>query len=90
MFRYKSGIKVPYKRQMYIYSISRLYNELDEKSQAKIRELCAEYGGEYERALFEFVTTDTTATALEMKYYLSRATLYRAVRKYYQNFPKQL
>ena len=63
MFRYKSGIKVPYKRQMYIYSISRLYNELDEKSQAKIRELCAEYGGEYERALFEFVTTDTTATA---------------------------
>lgn len=89
MFRYKRGIKVDYDQQGYIYFTSRLYRQLSPGDRKKIRELCRECGGEHEQALFEFVTTDATATAITMKYYISRATLYRAVRKYYTRFPKK-
>ena len=90
MFRYKSGVKVDYNRQGYIYFVSRMYNELSTGEQQKILNLCIEHGGEHYQALFEFVTTDTTATALAMKHYISRETLYRLVRKYYENFPRKL
>lgn len=90
MFRFKRGIKVCYERQMYIYAVSRLYRELPESDRRAVRKLCERCGGEYAPALFEFVTTDTTATALSMKYYVSRATLYRLVKRYYEEFPGKL
>lgn len=90
MFRYKRGVKLDYKKQGYIYFTSLRYKELPEEKQKAIRELCDRCGGEYAAALFEFVTTDVTATALEMKYHLGRSTLYRAVRKYYASFPDKL
>lgn len=86
MFRYKRGAKVGYNRQGYIYFLSRLYRELSPTEQQKIRALCRESGGVYERALFEFVTTDKSATAISMKYHISESTLYRMVRKYYEAF----
>jgi hypothetical protein len=87
MYKFKRGVDVGYNRQGYIYFVSRLYKELPEHMQSVIIDLCAEYGGEYRAALFEFVTSDTTATAICMKHYLSKSTLYRIVRKYYRNFP---
>ena len=90
MFRYKRGVNVGYERQGYIYFISRLYRELAPKDKQTIRELCKTCGGEYEAALFEFVTTDATATAIASKHYLGRRTLYRAVKRYYENFPEKL
>ena len=63
---------------------------LDERRQKKIKELCRQCGGEYSDALFEFVTTDATATALSMKYYIGVKTLYRCVKKYYESFPQTL
>lgn len=90
MFRYKRGVKVDYNRQGYIYFVSRQYKELTKEDQHKILNLCLLQGGEHYQALFDFVTTDTTATALTMKYFISRATLYRAVRKYYEGFPEKL
>lgn len=90
MFRFKSGVRADYNRQGYIYFLSRRYKELPDEDQKKIKALCLKFGGEHHRALFEFVTTDTTATALSLKYYISRATLYRAVRKYYEGFPDKL
>lgn len=63
---------------------------MDEKRKKKIEELCRECGGAYSDALFEFVTTDASATAISMKYYIGRETLYRAVRKYYESFPEVL
>ena len=90
MFRFKSGVDVTYNRQGYIYFTSRLYKELAEEAQQKILNLCLECGGAYYQALFEFVTTDASATELEMKHHLSRMTLYRAVRKYYESFPAKL
>lgn len=90
MFRYKRGVKADYNRQGYIYFTSRRYRELDEAAQQKILNLCLEHGGEYYQALFEFVTTDASATALTMRHHMDKTTLYRKVRKYYENFPTQL
>jgi len=90
MFRYKSGVKVSYTRQGYIYFISRCYQELCEKDRLKIDKLCSLYGGEYSLALRDFVTTDATATEICMKHYISRETLRRAVRRYYEHFPARL
>ena len=90
MFRYKSGIAVSYARQGYIFFTSRLYKDLPEKRRQKIRELCAEHGGEYAAALMEFVTTDRGETAICMQYNLSPSTLKRAVRRYYEGFPNVL
>lgn len=90
LFRYKRGVKADYNRQGYIYFTSRRYRELDEAAQQKILNLCLEHGGEYYQALFEFVTTDASATALAMRHHMDKTTLYRKVRKYYENFPTQL
>ncbi|MGI5987737.1 MAG: hypothetical protein ACOX7M_06300 [Dysosmobacter sp.] len=88
MYRYKRGVKADYNRQGYVYFVSRRFEHLTPARKRKIRELCADAGGEYEDALFEFVTTDTTATAICMKHYVSKATLYRAVKRYYEAFPE--
>lgn len=90
MFRFKSGVNVDYNRQGYIYFASLQYKALPPEDQKKILNLCLECGGEYYRALFEFVTTDTTATAIALKHYISKQTLYRAVKKYYESFPAKL
>ena len=90
MFRYKRGIAVSYERQGYICFLSRRYRELDEEGRREIRCLCRKAGGAYHRALFEFVTTDESATALTLRHHVSRATLYRAVQRYYELFDERL
>lgn len=90
MFRYKKSVPVSYERQEYIYFASRLYRELTEEQQRKLLNLCLQCGGEYYQALFEFVTTDAGATTVCMKHFLSRSTLERAVRRYYESFPQNL
>lgn len=90
MFRYKKRVPVSYERQGYIYFASRLYRELTEEQQRKLLNLCLQCGGEHYQALFEFVTTDAGATAVCMKHFLSRSTLERAVRRYYESFPQNL
>ena len=88
MFRFKRSVPVSYDRQGYIYFVSRLYKDLTQKRKDTILNLCLECGGEYHRALFEFVTTDLGATNVCMQHHLSRSTLERAVRRYYENFPR--
>ena len=90
MFRYRSGIKVDYDRQGYIYFISRLFDDLSYRDKEKIRKLCEKCAGEEAPALLEYVTTDASATAICIKHYVSKSNLYRAVRKYYENFPDKL
>lgn len=90
VFRFKRGVKVSYNRQGYIYFTSRLYHELSPEDQQTILNLCLTHGGEYYQALFEFVTTDATATEIVMRHYLSKRTLYRIVAKYYEGFPEKL
>lgn len=90
MFRFKSGIRVSYNRQGYIYFASLLFGEMTAADQKKIRTLCLRCGGEYGEALMEFVTTDADATYISRKYNISRETLHRCVRRYYERFPKKL
>lgn len=90
MFRYKRSIDVSYERQGYIFFTSRMYKSLPEKRQRKIQALCTMHGGEYAGALMDFVTTDMGATAVCLRHSLSRSTLERAVRRYYEGFPAVL
>lgn len=90
MFRLKRSISLGYNRQGYIYFLSRCYYDLCPTRRSQILELITAAGGEYADALFEFVTTDATATAICLKNYISRATLYRAVKRYYESFPLEL
>ncbi len=85
-FRFKPGICVPYERQGVVYFTSRTYRDQPERVKRKIEGLCRTCAGEYWRALFEFVTTDESATKICMEHYIGRATLFRAVKKYYESF----
>lgn len=90
MFRYKKSLGLSAERQGYIFYTSRAYKDLKGEQRRLIRELCRECGGEYYDALMEFVTKDNGATAVCMKHYISKSTLYRIVREYYRKFPKSL
>lgn len=90
MFRFKKSLDVDYERQGYIYFSSRTYDQLPPSQQRKIVDLCLCAGGEYHAALFEFVTTDAGETAVCMRHHLSSSTLKRAVRRYYEQFPRRL
>ena len=83
-------IEESYERQGYIYFTSLLYRELPEGAQRKILNLCLEAGGEYYQALFEFVTTDAGAQAVCLRHHLSPSVLERAVRRYYEAFPRKI
>ena len=87
MFRYKKSVPVSYARQGYIYFKSLCYGILPEAEQRKIVNTCLSAGGEHYRALFQFVTSEAGAEAVCMRHSLSRSTLERAVRRYYQEFP---
>lgn len=90
MFRMKRGVNADYNRQGYIHFTSRQYRALDEAAQQKILNLCLTCGGEHYQALFDYMTTDASATEISLRYYLDRATLYRKVKHYYENFPRQI
>lgn len=84
MFRFKRSVPVSYDWQGLIYFYSRLYDHLPEKHKDKIMQMCEEAGQEYSKALFVFVTTNLSATAVCQRYYMSESTLMRAVRRYYR------
>lgn len=90
MFKFKPGINVSYDRQGYIYFFSMRYHYSSRERRDVIDDLCRKFGGEYWEALREFMTTEHTATAICKRRYLSRSTLYRAVKRYYEGFPDNL
>lgn len=87
MFRFKESVKVSYKRQGYIYFTSLRYNELDDEKKQVIRKLCRECGGAYSKALFKAVTTETSDDLICDTHYISKSTLARMKREYYERFP---
>ena len=90
MFRYKPGVKASYKRQGYIYFTSLRFDELPEAKQSEIRRLCRECGGQYSKALFTAVTTETPLDLICDTHYISKETLKRMKNAYYEKFPKDL
>lgn len=90
-FRYKPSIPVSYERQGYIYFKSIRYLDLPKREKIRIRQLCTEVCRYNRDALFEHVTTGKSVKDVCAKYHIaSPTTLYRALRLYYQNFPKDL
>ena len=91
MFRFKRGIDVSYEKQGYIHFACRRFEDLSKDRQEAIRGLCREAGGEHEEALFEFVTTQDTATAICQRHFIaSRTSLYRVVKRFYESWPDDL
>lgn len=89
-FKYKRGIKVSYDRQGYIFFLCRRFRTLPKDKKDAIRALCQKTGGPYARALLRFLTTADRATKICMEEYISEATLYRAVKRFYESFPDDL
>ena len=90
VFRKNRTLKIPYWKQGYIYFVSRKYNDLRFYQQEWIEEHCKEIGGEHWQAIFDYVTTDMSATAICIKYYISESTLHRLVKRYYEEFPPEI
>ncbi len=86
-FRYKYGLKVAYYRQGYIYFVSRNYKNLPKAKRERIETHCRRVGGEYWKALFDFVTKDIGSVAICARHYISSSTLERMVKRYYEEFP---
>lgn len=90
MFRYKKAVPVGYVLQGYIFFSSKMYKWLPAEERKRVERLCVAAGGEHAQALLEFVTTDSGATAVCRKHYLSASTLERAVKRYYILYSKEL
>lgn len=89
-FRYRKGMKVSYDRQGYLYFYSKLYRQMGKEERGRIDRVVRKAGGQYWKALLDFVTTNKSATEIEMGYYISRATLYRAQQRYYEMLDREL
>lgn len=85
-FRYNPRLGVPYHRQGYIFFTARTYPDQQKWVREKVLRICRVCGGEHWKALFEFVTTDAAPAAVCAKFFIDRATLFRAVRAYYRKF----
>ena len=90
MFRLKTSLPLSYERQGYIYFTSKNYKKLPEEKRQRIDELCRKAGGEYHKALLEYVTTDSSVTKICLLHHVDDNTLHRAVNRYYMNFPQVL
>lgn len=90
-FRFHRGINVGYRKQGYIFFLGMRYRELPPEKQERLREHCRACGGEHDRALFELVTSGDSMVAVCARHYISsRTTLDRALKRYYEEFPKDL
>ena len=91
MYRYKKSIPVSYTKQGFIYFKSLLFHELPQNEQKQIVNACMRAAGGNYQALFDFITCDDmSAQAVCMKYYISRSTLERAVKRYYIDMSRRV
>ena len=90
MFKFRKNLKISYQKQGYIHFTSHNYSKLKKADKDVIDELCRVAGGEYASALKRFMTTDTTAMAVCIDYFLSKATLYRCVDRYFKLYAERI
>lgn len=91
MFRYKPSIPVSYDRQGYIYFKSLTYRDMTPQQQERIRGLCERTAGTLSQALLEYVTTGDSVKAVCHRHYIASPTsIYRALKRYYVQFPMDL
>lgn len=86
-FRKYMSVKKTYREQGLIYFTCVNYDKQPDEIKEKIRRLCRECGGEYERALFEMVTRENLSISwLERTYHVSGQVLYERRRRFYEKW----
>lgn len=89
-FKKIRSVRLPYREQGAIYFACINYEKQPKRVQEKIRRLCRECGGEYEKALFVFLTRESvTAEWVAQHYYVSDSVLYECRRKFYMAFARE-
>ncbi len=86
MFRKRKGIKVSYPMQGLICFTCLTYDAQPKEVKDKIKQLCEQVGGSFSDALFEFITTEKTATEISLNYYVSETHLYNLRKKFYESW----
>ncbi len=85
-FKYRKKIRRSYIEQGTVFFTCRRYDKLDRGEREKIDALIYRAGGEYANPLRAYLLTDAGWTEVCQKYYISDATLYRAVRRFYESW----
>ena len=89
-FRFKQAIPCDYNTQGYIYFLCINYDKLPADMKKLIRETAKLAGGEYHKAVMDFMTTGHGAVDVCTRHYISEVTLWRAIKKFYIEFEKTL
>lgn len=69
-FKYRKSMKLPYRRQGYIFFRCQYLNE--EESQ-NVKAICEKTG--YGNAIYEYITTDASSVYICQRYYISEKWL---------------
>lgn len=86
-FKKYRGINLSYKEQGIIYFTCANFDTQPPEMQEKIRRLCKEVGGPYEKALLAMVTRPSVSgTWLEQEYHVSDSQLYRLRKQFYERW----
>lgn len=83
-FKKMRGVKLPYKKQGYIFFLCQNYDELSEDIQMEISLKCDEVAGEYSDALFAVLTTEKSISSIALQYHISESALYRYRKQFYE------
>ena len=86
MFKKKRGIHIDYPNQGLIYFTCLTYKTQSERVKKRIRKICDLTGGANADALFDFLTTEKSATEIALKHYVSESTLYKLRQNFYYAF----
>lgn len=86
-FRKLRGINLPYREQGLIWFTCINYDKQPKEIKQKIRKLCKECGGQYEAALFAFITRENVSVPwLEREYNISDYVLYQRRKMFYERW----
>lgn len=90
IFRKLRGVDVPYREQGMIWFTCVNYDKQPKRTKEKIQRLCRECGGEYEKALFIFLTRENVSIPwIEQNYYVSATTLYRRRKEFFESWSRE-
>lgn len=85
-FKKMRSIDLPYNKQGEIYFTCINYKGQPKRTRDKIDRMCREIGGVYAPALFDFVTTEKSCTAVALEYFVDESVLYRMRRTFYMRW----
>lgn len=87
MFKKRRGIKLPYNKQGLIYFTCMNVADMPEKTQERIKQLCAEIGKEHSEVLYQVMTnSNKSIRSLALEYHISETQLYHYRKKFYENW----